>query len=385
MASHFKQPDEGSRAGAHSEAAGSSRPRTGGNPRRHLQTRRGGDESYHAPEGNPHAAGMPRSTVGYVSVVSEPGDDARGHNRRRRESHFVETDPYDLSGRRSRDPKKRVARVLSVILFVVGIGLIVAAGGLWLHNQWQYAEQDRINEELATYADVSSSGSSAPQVDWAGLKAVNDEVVGWVQIPDTPVNFPVYQASDNEKYLHTSAEGEYAVGGQLFMDYENAAPGMVDAQTIVYGHHLRNGSMFKAVADMADQGVFDSISTVWYVTESGSYELEPLLVYQTTGDDTNVRQFNFASVEEFRAYLTDLLGRATASRSDAADVIASTSQVLSLCTCYYEDTDKGRTILVCVPKSAPDQADAAQGTDAAGAEDPAEPTDPAAADAANEG
>ena len=352
MASHFKQPDEGSRAGAHSEAAGSSRPRTGGNPRRHLQTRRGGDESYHAPEGNPHAAGMPRSTVGYVSVVSEPGDDARGHNRRRRESHFVETDPYDLSGRRSRDPKN---------------------------------EQDRINEELATYADVSSSGSSAPQVDWAGLKAVNDEVVGWVQIPDTPVNFPVYQASDNEKYLHMSAEGEYAVGGQLFMDYENAAPGMVDAQTIVYGHHLRNGSMFKAVADMADQGVFDSISTVWYVTESGSYELEPLLVYQTTGDDTNVRQFNFASVEEFRAYLTDLLGRATASRSDAADVITSTSQVLSLCTCYYEDTDKGRTILVCVPKSAPDQADAAQGTDAAGAEDPAEPTDPAAADAANEG
>ena len=81
-----------------------------GNPRKELRTRRGGEESYHAPEGNPHAADVPHGAEGFVSVVSEPSADARGRDRRRREPHFRETDPYDLSGRRSRDPKKRVAR-----------------------------------------------------------------------------------------------------------------------------------------------------------------------------------------------------------------------------------------------------------------------------------
>ena len=347
MGAHFRQADEPPK-GAHVRRQDG--PVLSGNPRKELRTRRGGEESYHAPEGNPHAADVPHGAEGFVSVVSEPSADARGRDRRRREPHFRETDPYDLSGRRSRDPKKRVARVLSVILFVVGIGLIAAAAGMWLRDQWRYAEQDRINEELATFADVSTNASTSPQVDWEGLKAVNDEVVGWLQIPGTAVNFPVYQASDNEKYLHTSAEGEYALGGQVFMDYENTAPGMVDAQTIVYGHHLRNGAMFKPISDMENQEMFDSVSTVWYVTESATYELEPLLLYRTDADDASVRQFGFASQEELTSYLQGLLGKAVTSRADAAERIPAVTQILSLCTCNYDEGDSGRTILVCVPK-----------------------------------
>ena len=344
MASHFRQP------GDDPGATRPSGPALSGNPRKALHTRRGGDESYHAPDGNPHAAGMPYEASGFVAVVSEPEGKAHRHDRRRKEPHFRETDPYDLSGRRSRDPWKRAARVISVLLFILGVGLIVAAAGMWLNNRMQYAEQDRINEELATYADVSTNGSTPPQVDWAGLKAVNDEVVGWVQIPGTAVNFPVYQASDNEKYLHTSAEGEYSLGGQVFMDYENTAPGMVDAQTIVYGPHLRNGAMFKPISDMENQEMFDSVSTVWYVTESATYELEPLLLYRTDADDASVRQFGFASQEELTSYLQGLLGKAVTSRADAAERIPAVTQVLSLCTCNYDEGDSGRTILVCVPK-----------------------------------
>lgn len=377
MASHFKQPDEkprraghAAKAGSHAAGAGSSRPvgrhaaggagddpdvtqpRLGGNPRRGLTTPRGGDESYHAPVGNPHAAHVTDRSEGYIPVISDgPGQGRRPHGRRRRGDGFVETDPYDLSGRRSKDPKKRVGRVVSVLLFVVGIALIATAAGMWIYNQWQYHEQDRINEELATFADVSDNGTTPPQVDWEALKAVNDEVVGWVQIPGTAVNFPVYQASDNDKYLHTSAEGTYSLGGQVFMDYENTAPGMVDAQTVIYGHHLRNGAMFKPVSDMTNQEMFDSVSTIWYVTEDATYELEPLLVYETDASDTSARTFSFASDDELHSYLNGLLSRSVTSRSDAADVISTTSHVLTLCTCNYNNGDSGRTLLVCVPKS----------------------------------
>ena len=163
------------------------------------------------------------------------------------------------------------------------------------------------------------------------------------------VNFPVYQASDNEKDLSLGGDGRSSLGGAIFMDYENTAPGMVDGQSLIYGHHLRNGSMFKVVSDMVDQGMFDSVSTVWYVTEEATYELTPLLIYQTDASDENARRFVFESDDELRAYLSDLLGRAVAESPEAEALIAQTSHVLTLCTCNYDYGDDGRTLLVCVP------------------------------------
>lgn len=368
MASHFKQPDEKNgasdarrgpgapQAGRHAagqDARTQRAARAGGNPRTHLRTHHGGDESYHAPAGNPHAASTPHSTSArYIPVVGAPEQASGRRGRRSRRDGFVETDPYDLTGRRSKDPKKRAGRVISVVLFVVGIALIATAAGMWIYNQWQYHEQDVLNEELATYADVSDNGTTAPSVDWEGLKAVNDDVVGWVQIPGTVVNFPVYQAEDNEKYIRTGADGSYAVGGLIFMDYANTAPGMVDGQTLIYGHHMRNGTMFKVVSDMVNQEMFDSVSTVWYVTEDATYDLEPLFIYQTDGDDENARKFTFESDEELHSYLTDLLGKAVAKNPDAQKLIDQASNVLTLCTCNYDYGDNGRTLLVCVPKPA---------------------------------
>ena len=309
-------------------------------------------DSTRAPK--PSAATSLGDTSGFVPIMSSDGQGEGGgrHKKDHRSgaSHYRETDPYDLSGKRSRDPRKRRARVVSTVLFVVGIVLIAVAGGMWLYSQKQYADQDAENEKLAAYATVDDAGNSAPVVDWASLKAINDDVVGWVQIPGTVVSFPVYQASDNDYYLHTNAEGNYSLGGQVFLDYQNTAPGLVDQQTIIYGHHLRNGAMFKPIADMDNQEMFDSVSTVWYVTETGTYELEPLFVYYTNENDTNVRQFNFSSTDDFRSYLSSLLSTAVTSRSDAAQVISGTNHVLTFCTCNYID-GYGRTILVCVPKS----------------------------------
>ena len=336
MASHFKEPEK--------------KPRTKLRRNDDIHIPRGGEESYHAPAGNPYAANMPhRTDVRFIPVVSEPGSE--GAADASRSSRFRETDPYDLSGRRSGDPKKKAGRIVSVLLFVIGVALIATAAGMWIYNQWQYHEQDRINEELATFADVSDNGATPPTIDWTDLKAVNDEVVGWVQIPGTAVNFPVYQGSDNEKYLHTSAEGEYSLGGQVFMDYENTAPGMIDGQTIIYGHHLRNGAMFKPISDMTNQEMFDSVSTIWYVTEEQTYELEPLLIYETEATDTSARTFTFESADALHSYLTGLLDRAVAKRSDAAELIAGVNNVLTLCTCNYDNGDSGRTLLVCVPKT----------------------------------
>ena len=306
---------------------------------------RGGDESYHAPAGNPHADAGPRAEEGYRPAVSADPSHA---GKKRLGANYVESDPYDIKGHR--DPKRRRARIVSNVLLAIGLVLLAAAGGMWLYNRYQYHEQEVVNRKLAAYATVDDAGATPPEVDWASLKAVNADVVGWVQIPGTTVSYPVYQGKDNDQYLRTNAEGTYSVGGQVFLDAENAAPGMVDAQSVIYGHHLKDGSMFEPVAKLEDQNAFDAVQTVWYVTEDATYELQPLLAYKTDGDDQNVRRFTFDSDGAFRSYLAGLAAKAGAKAYGADDLIAGATRALSLCTCSYTGNETGRVILVCVPK-----------------------------------
>lgn len=263
--------------------------------------------------------------------------------------------------RGSRDPKpsrlnkqRRGRNVLSTLLIIVGVALLLVAGGMWGYAQYQYHVQDENNAKLAAYATVSDDVAQPPTIDWAGLKAVNADIVGWIYIPGTHVDFPVYQGDSNDTYLRTSAEGTYSVGGQIFMDYENARPGLVDRQTLIYGHHLNNGAMFTDVDEFASQDYFNGIDTVWYLTEDANYELEPLLFYKSAATNGAARQTTFSSDDDFHAYLADALSQATAKSGSADAAVSNVSRVLTLCTCDYENDfgkGNGRGLLVCALKS----------------------------------
>lgn len=259
-------------------------------------------------------------------------------------------------GRRAHSHKKKRTNLVSNLLIAAGVVLLLASAGIWIRQQLRYHKQAKVNAELATYATIheeesteQDSGPTPPEVDWAGLKAINDEVVAWIQVPGTEINYPVYEAADNERYLRNTAMGEWSWGGQLFCDFACTRPGMVDHNTLVYGHHLLDGSMFNYIADMDDQAKFDAIETVWYVTEHFAYECEPLFLYYTPADDQAARTFTFANDEEFRAYMAERLGRAVTMRADAAQALGTVRHALSLITCNYYD-GYGRTVLVCVPK-----------------------------------
>lgn len=288
------------------------------------------------------------ATIGYVPASA--GD----YSHADRKGAAV---PSSRSARRhpAREDKTRRRRnVLSTLLLVVGVALLLVAGGMWGYAQYQYHVQDENNAKLAAYATVSDDAAQPPTIDWAGLKAVNADVVGWVYIPGTHVDFPVYQGDSNDEYLRTSAEGEYSVGGQIFMDYENSRPGLVDRQTLVYGHHLNNGAMFTDVDEFASQDYFNGINTVWYLTEDASYELEPLFFYKSAATNGAARQIVFSDDNDFHNYLANALSQATAKSSSADGAVSSVSRVLTLCTCDYENDfgkGNGRGLLVCALKS----------------------------------
>lgn len=250
--------------------------------------------------------------------------------------------------------KKSFKRTLSTILIIIGVGLLLVAGGMYGYARYRYMRQDQMNKKLAEHVVVKeqTEETGCPvDIDWAALKAVNDDVVGWIYVPGTVVNYPVYQGVDNDEYLRTNALGEWSVGGQVFLDAENTSPGMVDQQSILFGHHLNDGTMFQPLSLLDDQGVFDKTDTIWYVTETDEFELEPLFMYFVDPYDQTVRQFKWPSEAEFRTYLKGKLDQAVTRRADADQLVESAQRVLTMSTCNYYD-GYGRSILVAIEKTA---------------------------------
>lgn len=252
--------------------------------------------------------------------------------------------------------KKTLSDFFANALIIVGVLLMLAGAGYFGYSKWCYFQQDQTNARLAAFAKVSDEQepasveeerSLAPEVDWAGLKAINSDVVGWIQAPGTPINYPVYQASDNERYLRHNAEGQWTIGGQVFMDCDNAAPGLVDRQTVLYGHHLKDGSMFYHFFLLNEQEKFDEMKTVWYVTEKAAYALQPFFVYYTNPEDEGVRTFSFKDSGEFHEYLKKRLEKAVTKMDNAEAILPHISKVMTMSTCnYYEGYGRSEAVFV---------------------------------------
>ena len=245
------------------------------------------------------------------------------------------------------DPPKKKGKgplIAAIILLVVGIGLIVAALIYFLNAQNEYSEGAK--EYAGLQANVSEDASTGrPVVDFAALKSLNEEIVGWVQIPDTPVNYPVCQHDDNDYYLVHTFLDNYNLAGTVFMDARSHSA-LDDRTTVLYGHHLKNGEMFACIANYSDQEQFDQLGNVYYISDNGVvHVLTPLCCMVVSGYEVEVLQFDFADDASFTQYVQDLISRSRAVSPTAT--AEGVSHVYLLSTCSYE-RDNDRTILVCV-------------------------------------
>lgn len=239
--------------------------------------------------------------------------------------------PSDYSYAKRRKP------VLSYALIAIGVVLLLVAGGLFIRAQIGYSEAQSTYAELQQYAVVSDEGDAVPTVDFDALAAINPDVVGWIYIPNTPVNYPVVQTDNNTTYLTRLFDGSGNGSGTIFMDMDDAAPGMVDEQTTLYGHHMNDGKMFKIIDNTIDQATFDTIGTVYYITPHVTYELKPMFTAQVEETYTAARTPNFTGTgDTLQSYLRNLYTYAKAEAADASERIDQAAHVMSLVTCAGE-------------------------------------------------
>lgn len=154
-----------------------------------------------------------------------------------------------------------------VLLVILSIAALAAAGSLF--QIWKgYHEADAGYQKLKKYIiertdlekdhkrqteNQEEPEDDLPEIDFAGLRAINPDIVAWIQIPGIGVDYPVVQGKDNGHYLHYTFDGKANKAGSIFLDYRNRADFM-DSKVILYGHNMKDGSMFSNLKKYQDGG-----------------------------------------------------------------------------------------------------------------------------------
>lgn len=136
-------------------------------------------------------------------------------------------------------------------------------------------------------------------INFAELSSVNSDIVGWIRIRALDISYPVVQTEDNDYYLHTTFEGASNIAGCIFMNCYNK-PDFTDQNTIIYGHNMRNGSMFGTLSDFQDEEVYNKSKYFWIFTPDFIYQYRIFsasvvnqtgLTYQTSFSDEDFQEF----------------------------------------------------------------------------------------------
>lgn len=177
--------------------------------------------------------------------------------------------------------------VRRIIALVAGLVFITSAAALgW--TAWRYAMDRSHNTDAASRYTADADGECPKKVDFAALLAVNPDIVGWIYCKDTQIDFPVLHGEDNDYYLHHTYDGEWTYSGSIFVDARNRR-GFVDANTIVYGHSMLDGSMFACLEDWKDQKYYDKHPTMWMLTPEVNYRMDLIAgLTVEAGDETYV-------------------------------------------------------------------------------------------------
>ena len=166
------------------------------------------------------------------------------------------------------------------------------------------------------------------ELDLEALREVNPDVIGWILIPDTVINYPLMQGEDNEYYLKRTWDEKKNAVGSIFLEYLSS-PDLTDFNTIVYGHNMNDGSMFASLRKYRKQEYWQAHPYVYIRSDAGVYRYEIFSSYLAKVD-SNTYGLAFPSDESKAAFLNNAI-LDSVIRTDVEP--EPTDRVLTLSTC----------------------------------------------------
>ena len=249
---------------------------------------------------------------------------------------------------------ERLTMKQKITLFLCGVvgTILIVSVSLLAAYFWKSKQQAHLYSDLATVRkqDTQQETASEPekQASYRNLYLKNPDMVGWIQIEGTNIDYPVMQTpADPTYYLKHDFEKNYTDYGCPFMQANCDALAPSD-NLIIYGHNMKDGSMFADLAKYRSKDFWQTHKTVWFDTELGSSAYEIFAVIHTTvqADDADAFPFYWfvdaASPEEFADYVSACKAQALYDTGISAQY---GDKLLTLSTCD-NITDNGRWLVI---------------------------------------
>ncbi len=221
-------------------------------------------------------------------------------------------------------------------------GAVSFAGiGIYKYLQEKNAGKiyEEVKEEAVTEEPVEPEQEvQQPQIeipiDFETLQAQNPDIYAWIKIPETNVDYPIVQSPDNNGYyLNHDINGEKKAEGAIFTENYNTKT-FEDPNTVIYGHDMKNGSMFQSIHKYMDRSFFDNNREVliYLPDQILHYEIFAAYLY----DNRHLlMSFDFWNKEEYQAYLNSIFSmRNMNAFIDTSMEVTNEDKIITLSTCY---------------------------------------------------
>ena len=269
-------------------------------------------------------------------------------------------------GRREKKKKGGIGNVISTLILIIAIGIFAFAAWnlitIYLNYKTgvdeyakleEYADNQKITEglddtmeendtmgdewgdaELTEHGGTSKFEVMENPIDFESLQKINPDVIGWLEMEavDT-INYPITQGEDNDYYLHRTFQKTDNFAGSIFLDYMNKS-NFGQRNSVVYGHNMKNGSMFGSLKKYRDEEVYKTSPYFWIYTPERIYKYE-IFNCSTVGAVSNTYTLEFGSRKEFQNYLDKALMQ---SQVDSSKVkVKSSDKIVTLSTCTGDE------------------------------------------------
>lgn len=254
------------------------------------------------------------------------------------------------------EPRKsgRGMKILDILVPTICIGVILFSGFKLFQIYNSYAEAEAIYDGVALYVKEEASVGSEDAVammyagfpyldiDYDALLEINEDFLGWLYFPLLDLSYPVVYGDEESTYLHEAIDGTKSSSGCLYIDAWSD-PHLKDMTTIIYGHNMRNGSMFGSLKKIrTEEGLVEQDPYFYYYTPNRAYKCHIFAYYlENAKGKTYSYPTDNRTYDEYMDYILEK--NEYAGGPDTVD-LSHRPRILTLSTCSGRNSGK-RTVI----------------------------------------
>ncbi len=232
--------------------------------------------------------------------------------------------------------KKSKKKPNLIIYIIMAICLCMACISIYKIMNW-YNDINRNNEIKENINKQIIEKDDKYEIDFDQLKKENEDIVAYLKVNGTNIDYVVVQGNDNDYYLHHNLKKEYSIAGWIFATYQNKLDD-TDKNIVVFGHNMRDGSMFGSMKNILKEDWYNKKENlkVTLVTEQDTYSYEVFSIYQIKKEDYYIRTY-FDTDKEYNKFLNTIQKR---SITDFGINLNENDTILTLSTCSMSGKER---------------------------------------------